>query len=1033
MCFVVCVALGCRYAEDDDGTPVQVVHPGWPLNGPPMFRQADVQPLEVESQQAAFTRAVMSQLTTPFDLATSVLRVVVYSAPAVGSAPPAKLLCMTASHIAMDGWSLDVLLRDLGVLYDAELAPSHERKPPELPPVEVTVVEHALWMQEFLASAQGTRLWQYWQRTLSGFLPVLALPTDFPRPAVLPSQGATHTFTIGPDLTARVREFARRNGATLYMVLLAAFNAVLHRYTGQKDLLVGSPMACRSTELLNNVVGQFANPVVLRTRVGGSTSFLRLLQRVRSSVVKAFGAQDFPFPLLVERLANTRDPSRTPLFQVLFSLNQTYDAAGVSMAAAEADAGADADSGRASRGFQVGSLRMRHFVVDQAVSPFDLQWVVSEGSTTLCASLQYNVALFKADTMARMGEHLATLLEAAVSTPSAPIGELRMMGPAESRLVLVDWNQTRQDFRTGVCAHTLFEERVAANPHATAIVCDGAALSYAELNERANTLAWYLHWRGVTEGDFVGILMERSADYVVAALAVAKTGAAYVPIDPAYPGERIRYMVNDTRMIVLLTQRRLAAHVPDGRAVFEDAARSSHGSGGGSGSSGGGGGGSGMPSRRGSDASVGSADNDGGGGVGVGSVDSTGMTSPHKLVRRRGGATSDQASSCRTPSASHSVRYIEVDRDWDLVVRGAGDHGRRNLPSNLVAPSSVVYVIYTSGSTGKPKGVLVEHRGLVNVSFWHRREYGVTAGDAASQLVAPAFDPVQLELWPFLTAGASLHIGPEEVRGSPEALRAWLDAERITVSLLPTPVAEAFLRHCAGAGGRARRWPRRLRVLYTGGDKLHPPPTGVTLPFRLDNHYGPSECTIISTFHTVECNGISPPIGRPVDNAQLFVLDKRLRPVPLGVSGELCVSGAQLARGCVRNTCWSVGVCVAVAVCDCQRVHVWRGGSFVAHAWCVLVAVGEQILGSPRPHSAVVPALPTGPCFSHRCGWRLARPLRSVVSDWRPCAVRWHSCAACSSRPCRSPCMAPPALPPPCFTGTCLMAASSSWAALTTR
>lgn len=873
-------SLRTTYTEID-GVPKQVVHGTLP--GVPAQRGLIIDYVgSGDACEQAFRDRIQVELHRPFDLRRG--PVCRWHLLQRSDAESPSCLLFTANHIALDGWSVDVLLHDFGELL--AMATGSPAKP--LDPVATTAVDYARWQADMMASADGERMWTFWQRELAGNLPVLNLPTDRPRPAIQGVVGGSVPFKLDAELSAAVRALARSEHVTPFMLFMAAYQTVLHRYSGQSDILVGSPMACRTTEEVHNLVAQITNPVVMRARFEPGLTFASFLQRVRRTALDVFAHQEFPFPLLVERLVRFRDTSRAPIFQVLLSLNTRFRG--------DSDGATVADAADGS-GFKLGGLSMKHLAVEQQVSPFDLQWIITDGGAAFSCELQYATSLFDRDTVSRMSRHIVTLLRAAVARPSTLLSELPLMPEDEARQTLVEWNATSAPFPRDKCIHEVFEEVVARSPAATALVDGTSSLSYHELNMRANQLAWYLRWKGVCEGNIVGLLFQRSAEYVIAMIAVLKAGAAFVPIDPAYPVERLRYMMDDTRMQVLLTQQQYLPRVKEAWRLKPDEILEDR------------------PAYGADDASL---ESDGSAGeardAGVsselrhsksevlqsgprGAAGGIARSSSSMRARRDGGERVSPVGEA-SPTEDPAGRYrrapvVCVDSDWPSIVWAAGDGSDENLPC-ATQPRSLCYVIYTSGSTGKPKGVMVEHRGLVNVAFWHHRCYGVTADDRASQFVAPAFDPVQLEVWPFLTAGASLAIVPEAIRTSPEELRRWIRNFRITVCLLPTPVAEVFLLDGAGAG---EPWPPRLRVLYTGGDKLHPPPLK-TMPFRLDNHYGPSEATILSSYFTVELNGKAPPIGKPIDNAQLYVLDPVTRqPAPIGVPGELYIGGDGLARG----------------------------------------------------------------------------------------------------------------------------------------
>ena len=706
----------------------------------------------------------------------------------------AHILLFVVHHIVADFWSLTVLVKELGVLYQMEKTGSDT----SLPPLALQYTDYAHWQSERLASSDGERLWAYWRKQLAGTLPLLNLPTDRPRPPVQTYRGASVPFKLSAELTQTLKALSRTHGATLYMVLLAAFQVLLYRYTGQDDLLVGSPTAGRSRAELAGLVGYFVNPVILRANLSGNPTFETFLSRVRSSVLEAFDHQDYPFALLVERLQPVRDPSRSPLVQTMFVLQKAHllHEAGLTPFAL----------GESGARMTLGELTLDSLALDQRVAQFDLTLMMAEMEGGLAASFVYNTDLFDATTIAQMARHFQTLLDAIGVSPQQPVSELPLLTSAEQHTLLVSWNDTQVAYPQDKCIHQLFEAQVERTPDAIALVYGDQQLTYQTLNCRANQLAHHLQTLGVGPETLVGICVERSLEMVVGLLGILKAGGAYVPLDPAYPPERLAFMRSDSQVPVLLTQQTLLSRLSAGEASVE---------------------------------------------------------------------------------GQQGTHIICLDTDWEAIA-----HHLETNPINRIKPDNLAYVIYTSGSTGKPKGVLVPHKGLLNLVFWHQRTFGVTSADRATQLAGTAFDASVWELWPYLATGARLYLIESELIRSPEYLRDWLVSKDITISFLPTPLAERLL---------ALEWPERpaLRIMLTGGDKLHQYPSAST-PFTVINNYGPTENTVVTTSGIVSNGAVedaSPAIGRPIANTQVYILDHHLQPVPVGVPGELYIGGDGLARG----------------------------------------------------------------------------------------------------------------------------------------
>jgi len=516
-----------------DGKPVQQVREHQPVH----FEVTDI---SAWSQQEIDEQLVEEALL-PFDLEQGpLLRVVLFA-----RSTSEHILSLTIHHLVADFWSLQVLVNELRVLYTAEKSQITAM----LPPLDLLYTDYVRWQADLLASPEGERLWQYWQTQLAGELPVLNLPTDHARPAVQTYRGASHAVTLDAELTGRIKGLAKDESATLYMTLLAAFQVLLSRYTGQEEVIVGSPTAGRSRAPLAQLIGYFVNPVGLRGNMSGNPTFAEFLQRVRQTVCAAFMHQDYPFAALVERLQPERDPSRSPLFQVMFSLQQanSLDESGLA-AFALGEAGAQ---------LTIGDLRLESLALKQRVAQFDLTLMMAETEGTLAASFQYNADLFEPATISRLAEHFQVLLESIVTRPAQPIEWLPMLTEAERHRMSEAWAETRIEYPEKNCIHELFEAQVEKTPEADAVIFEGSRLSYRELNRRANQLAHHLRKLGVGPDVLVGICMERSCEMIVGLMGILKAGGAYVPLDPSYPKERLSLMLEDAQAPVLLTQRSL--------------------------------------------------------------------------------------------------------------------------------------------------------------------------------------------------------------------------------------------------------------------------------------------------------------------------------------------------------------------------------------------------------------------------------------------------------------------------------------------
>ncbi|WP_414584620.1 amino acid adenylation domain-containing protein [Scytonema sp. PCC 10023] len=682
------------------------------------------------------------------------------------------VLLLVVHHIVIDGWSAGIFINELTILYKAFSTGA----PSPLPELPIQYADFAYWQRQWLSEKLLLSQINYWKQQLAAPLPVLELPTNRTRPAIQTFQGAMQSFVLPKLLSESLKSLSQQEGVTLFITLLAAFGTLLYRYTGQEDIIVGSPIAGRNVSDIEGLIGFFVNTLALRSDLSGNPTFGGLLKRVREVALGAYTHQDLPFEKLVEELQPERNLSHTPLFQVMFALQRNPI-----MQVQELD------------GLTISLQKM-----DGGVAKFDLTLSMVETEQGLTGMFEYNTDLFDADTIERMAGHFQKLLEGIVANPQQQISQLPLLTEKEQQQLLVEWNDTTFDYPTDKCIHQLFEEQVERTPHAVAVVYENQQLTYAQLNCRANQLAHYLRSLGVGPEVLVGICVERSLSMVVGLLGILKAGGAYVPLDTEYPQERLSFMLEDAAVSVLLTQQHLVERLPQ-----------------------------------------------------------------------------------------HKAQQVFLDSDWQLISQSPQD----NLITDVQA-TNLAYVIYTSGSTGAPKGVLVAHTGLLNLVFWHKRAFEITSVDKATQLAGTAFDAAVWELWPYLTVGASIYLVKRELLGKPQELRDWLISQKVTISFLPTPLAQELL---------SLEWTQNvaMRCILTGGDKLHQYPSSL-LPLLVVNNYGPTENTVVTTSGLVVANGpehISPPIGRPIANTQVYILDSHLQPVPIGVPGELHIGGASLARG----------------------------------------------------------------------------------------------------------------------------------------
>ncbi|HSL82510.1 MAG TPA: amino acid adenylation domain-containing protein, partial [Thermoanaerobaculia bacterium] len=759
----------------EDGSPVQRIHPPFPARVPVV----DLSRLPPARREHRLTEGVRSQLARGFDVTRLPLLRWTLFRLAAGD----HLLLQVEHHFVHDGWSLAVYLRELRELYAA----FRDGRPSPLAEPALQYADFAAWQRRYMAGEILDEELAYWRRKLAGSPPLLELPADRPRPRQASFRGGCLRVDVEPGLYRDLRVFARRQGVTLFMTMLAVFDTLLLRYTGQRDLVLGSGLANRRLREAEGLVGMVVNTVVIRTALDPAMTFRGLLEEVRRTTLELHLHQDLPFEKLVAALQPHRDLSRNPLFQVLFSFHDApvpdLDLPGLSAQLFE---------------WHNGSAKADLNVVVKPVAEQRVGRGARAEDAVLTMVWEYPSDLFDRATVERMWGHYRNLLAAAVAEPHGRLTELALLSRAEDRQ-LAAWEAGRPAVAAGEPVHRAVARRAAADPAAPAVVEEGVACTYGELWARAEALAARLRELGAGEEAVVALLTGRSAETAVAALGALEAGAAYLPLDPEYPPDRLDYMLADSGAACLVVRPGLRNALP---------------------------------------------------------------ASPVPVV------------------------------ELDLAEPAVSPSRWRGSPAPAAARRA--YVIYTSGSTGRPKGVEVTHGGLANLVAWHLAEYGVGPGDRAALLAGPGFDASVWELWPYLAAGASLLVPGAAARSDPRALLAWLAAEALTLVFLPTPLAEAVLDEIRTAGEPAGL---RLRALLTGGDRRHrPPPAGLSC--RLVNDYGPTESTVVTTAGEVPPEGAAPPpIGSPIAGLAVRVLDPALSPVPVGVPGELWVSGTGLARG----------------------------------------------------------------------------------------------------------------------------------------
>jgi amino acid adenylation domain-containing protein len=517
----------------EEGEPVQLVHPPAPLH----LDLHDLSHLPDSERMVVARRLAQEQAQQPFDLSVGPL----LRASLLKLSDEEHVVQFTMHHIISDGWSMGVLIREVAELYRAYASGTETG----LAELEIQYADFAAWQREWLQGETLDNQLAYWREQMSGAPALLELPADHPRPAAQSYRGATHTVTIPSEVLRSLKEISRKEGVTLFMTLLAAWQTLLSQYSGQEDIVVGSPIAGRNRAETESLIGFFVNTLVLRTDVGGNPSFRELLKRVREVTLGAYAHQDVPFEKLVEELQPERSMSHSPLFQVLFSLQNT-----------------------AQERLELPGLELSSWETGQETSKFDLTLGALETQGVMYCTLEYKTDLFESRTIERMLEHFARLLDSIAVDAEQPLSELQMLSQSERHQLLTEFNDTTTEFPRTLCLHQLFEQQVERTPDAVAVVYEEQQLTYRQLNRRANQLAHRLHRLGVTPDALVGVMMERSLELVVALLGILKAGGAYVPLDPDYPQQRLSFMMADAGMNVLLTQHDLLDMLPEERPAI---------------------------------------------------------------------------------------------------------------------------------------------------------------------------------------------------------------------------------------------------------------------------------------------------------------------------------------------------------------------------------------------------------------------------------------------------------------------------------
>ncbi|HEV7667237.1 MAG TPA: amino acid adenylation domain-containing protein, partial [Thermoanaerobaculia bacterium] len=791
-------------AGDDE--PVQRIHPPSDATRLPVL---DLGGLAATAGEREAERLGREEARRPFDLARGpLLRVHLLR---LGGRLHHALA--TLHHIVSDAWSTGVLTREVGLLYRAYA----EGRPSPLPELAIQYADFAEWQRGRLAGELLAKEIAYWRDALAGAPPVLELPTDRPRPAMRSSRGSARAAVLPRALASSLAKLGRSRGATRFMTLLAGFHVLVARLARVDDVSIGTPIAGRNRIETEGLIGFFVNTLVLRAQLGDEPTFLALLDRVRRSALAAQAHQELPFEKLVEELAPERSLSHSPLFQVMFVLQNAPRAE-----------------------LELPGLTLDALAQEGGAAKFDLTLTLVEGDEELHATAEYATDLFDGASIVRLLEHYGTLLDGVAAGPDRAVSDLPLLSSGELGQLLREWNDSGT-VTTEQALHELVEAQTERTPEAIAVLADSGWLTYRDLEVSATRLARHLQALGVAPETRVGIFAERSLEMVVGLLAVLKAGGAYVPLDPDYPRERLAFMLDDSRVPVLLTQQRLAAALPE-----------------------------------------------------------------------------------------HDAQVVYLDAAW---AESSGDDERRPVvAAGRVHPDHAAYVIYTSGSTGRPKGAINTHRAIVNRLLWMQDAYRLDATDRVLQKTPFSFDVSVWEFFLPLLSGARLVIARPGGHQDPAYLRRTIVDRGITTvhfvpSMLHAFLAEDDVDRCVSlvrviASGEALPWDLEQRFF-------------ARLPaVELHNLYGPTEASVDVTAWACgadEGTRSIVPIGRPIANAQIYLFDRRLRPVPLGATGELYIGGMPLARGYLGRPKLTAEKFVPDPFGECPGARLYRTGDLARH------------------------------------------------------------------------------------------------------
>ncbi len=680
-------------------------------------------------------------------------------------------LLIDMHHIISDGVSMNILIKDFSALYNGE----------NLESLKIQYKDFAEWQNKFLRSEEIKKQEEYWINKFNDEVPVLNLPYDYDRPVIQSFEGDSISFKADEKTTEKLRKFAKETGATMHMVLLSALNILLSKYSGQEDIVIGTPIAGRSHAQLQNIVGMFVNTLALRNKPEGNKKYLEFLKEVKENSLKAYENQSYQFEELVEKLNVGRHTSRNPLFDVMFNMLDVAEKMDISL----------------------NDLLLKQYTNENKISKFDLSFNALDKESVLEFSIDYCTDLFKKETILRLIDHYVRVLEIIADNQEIKIDEIELPSYEEKNQILYEFNDTRADFPSNKMINELFEEKAEKNPDNIAVVFEDTQLTYKELNDKANQLARLIRDKGVEGDSIVGLIMERTSNMIVAMLGVLKAGGAYLPIDPEYPEERISYMIEDSKIKLLITQKE-----------FMD------------------------------------------------------------MVKFDG-------------------EVININDDK------INEQDKGNL-ENITSINNLAYIIYTSGTTGKPKGVMIDNKNVIRLLFNEKFQFDFNEKDVWTMFHSYCFDFSVWEMYGALLYGGKLVVVPKEVARDSGKYLDLLKSENVTIlNQIPTPFNNLLNNEL-----KTNKNDLKLRYVIFGGEALNPK---VLKPWRIKypntkfiNMYGITETTVHVTYKDLKDEDISKTIsniGKPIPTLKVYIMDKNLKLQPIGIEGEMYVSGHGVARG----------------------------------------------------------------------------------------------------------------------------------------